>query len=183
MGLKLRLYGSCTFLEKVKLAIFSHMILRWVTNLNFLILCIILENSVPILHARFQSAVYKILEVGKPRCIGTEEAADINLMHYLRFFGWSVPVSHLFQSFWWYSSKFKNHHLIVIIWHLKSSDFLLNTAKNFLRKPWLHSHATTHWQKNSTFHDLAGNWTVFPQFFNENRLLGQIITLGYIFCT
>ena len=59
------------------------------------------------------------------------------------------------------SGKFKNHHLIVIIWHLKSSDFLLNTAKNFLRKPWLHSHATTHWQKNSTFHDLAGNWTVF----------------------
>ena len=75
-------------------------------------------------------------------------------MHYLRFFGWSVPVSHLFQSFWWYSGelkKFKNHHLIVIIWHLKSSDFFdSTTAKNFLRKPWLHSHATTTtWQKNS----------------------------------
>ena len=64
---KMLFSNSCTFLEKVKLAIFSHMILRWVTNLNFLILCIILENSVPILHARFQSAVYKILEVWKTK--------------------------------------------------------------------------------------------------------------------
>ena len=124
----------------------------------------------------------KSWKFGKPRCIGTEEAADINLMHYLRFFGWCGTWCTCFSSAK-ASGKFKNHHLIVIIWHLKSSDFLLNTAKNFLRKPWLHSHATTHWQKNSTFHDLAGNWTVFPQFFNENWLLGQIITFGYIFCT
>ena len=45
----------------------------------------------------------KSWKFGKPRCIGTEEAADINLMHYLRFFGWcgtwlsGVPVSHLLK--------------------------------------------------------------------------------------
>jgi len=31
------------------------------------------------------------------------------------------------------SGKFKNHHLIVIIWHLKSSDFFL-TLQHYCQK-------------------------------------------------
>ena len=72
------------------------------------------------------------------------------------------------------SGKFKNHHLIVIIWHLKSSDFFLTLPKTSCENhdciPML-----LHIDRKIVHFMIWPEIEPFSQFSDENWLLGQMI--------